>query len=310
MSRVDIFSDPMSSVLNLVRMRGELLCASEMSTPWGLRFDKKNAHFHVVEAGSACLKVKGVREPIGLNGGDLVIIPFGADHTLSDKPDRRCVPVVEAVARSRRSSDGFTHFGGGGVRSRLLCGQFTFEGVLAQQLMSVLPPLIHVQNRGGPQFDRLRLSTQFFSDEARNPGPGSAIVTSRLMDLLFIEALRQWGAVRPGNLSWMNGLNDPPVGRALAAIHGDPARDWSVRKLAQISAMSRSTFSARFTKRVGKPPLRYLCDWRLNMASELLQVGNIGVAEVARRVGYDSEAAFTRAFKKRFGRTPTAFRQA
>ncbi len=130
-----------------------------------------------------------------------------------------------------------------------------------------------------------------------------------LLEVLFIQALRHWGSRTPGNLGWLSGLVDPPVGKALSAIHDEPARDWTVESLAELSSMSRSAFAARFAAMVGQPPLQYLTHWRLNLAADQLRARTARVSEIASRVGYGSEAALTRAFKAQFGTTPAAFRR-
>lgn len=309
MPLLQINDDAMSSVLDLVRMRGEMVCLADLSAPWGLRFDKPIAHFHIVERGAAWLRVNGTTTDIRLATGDLVIVPLGAGHTISDRQGGRAILISEAIKKGGGDGSHVLRFGGGGTTANLVCGQFRFEGVLARQLLDVLPPSIHVARREGDTSAWIAITSRFLIDETRNPRPGSAIMIARLIDLLFVQALRDWGAARPANLSWMSGLSDPQVGRALSAIHAEPGRNWSVAELASASGMSRSTFAERFSKLVGKPPLRYLAEWRISVAADLLQASTETVTEIARRVGYESEAAFTRAFKARFGSPPSAYRK-
>ena len=132
---------------------------------------------------------------------------------------------------------------------------------------------------------------------------------ARLLDLLFVQALREWGAKSPNNLGWLSGLNDARIGKALSAIHEEPSRPWTVERLAKVAGSSRSAFAARFTEVVGQTPLKYLATWRLHLAAEHLRVGTVRIGEITALVGYGSEAALTRAFKAQFNTTPAAFRR-
>jgi AraC-like DNA-binding protein len=217
-------------------------------------------------------------------------------------------PIEAALAASPR--DGATYrIGGDGESTHVVCGQFSFSGVLAPRLLIMLPALIHIPGRQGRPLEWLRLTSHFLVDEARDPRPGSAIMISRLLDLLFIQAIRQWGAASPNNLGWLSGLADPSIGRALSAIHESPARPWTVEALAQVAGLSRSAFAVRFSQIVGQTPLKYLANWRLDLAADQLRAGNVRTGELAAAVSYGSEAALTRAFKARFDATPAAFRR-
>jgi AraC-like DNA-binding protein len=191
----------------------------------------------------------------------------------------------------------------------MVCGRFSFSGVLAPKLLKSLPRLIHIPGRHGRPLEWLRLTSQFLVEETRNPGAGSAIMIARLLELLFIQAVRQWGAASPRHLGWLSGLGDPPVGRALSAIHEDPARRWTVEALADVAGLSRSAFAGRFADVVGQTPLKYLAAWRLDLAADQLKSGVSKIADIAPAVGYGSEAALARAFKTQFGVTPAAFRR-
>jgi AraC-like DNA-binding protein len=155
----------------------------------------------------------------------------------------------------------------------------------------------------------LRLTAHFLVEVTRYPKPGSAIMITRLLDLLFVQAIREWGAKSPSRLGWLSGLSDPQIGRALSAIHQDPARAWTVEALADLVGLSRSAFAARFTDVVGKTPLKYVAQWRLDLAADHLRAGTERIGDIANLVGYGSEPALTRAFKAQFGTTPAAFRR-
>ena len=310
MAAIKGIADAMSDVLSLVRMRSELVCANEYTAPFSLSFRTPVTHFHIVERGSAFLLVGG-ESAVPVESGDLVILPLGAGHILSSDPTLAPVPIERALKQSAvRSGAVFRIGSGGGAQTHMVCGQFTFAGVLAPRLLAVLPALIHVKARDGRPLEWLRLTSNFLIEETRGAKPGSAIMMARLLEVLFIQAVREWGARSPGNPGWLTGLMDPHVGKALAAIHEEPARDWTVESLAALSGLSRSAFAARFPTVVGQPPLQYLTTWRLNLAADQLRAGTAGVGEIAAKVGYGSQAALTRAFKAQFGTTPAAFRRA
>jgi AraC-like DNA-binding protein len=300
--------DAMSDVLSLVRMRGEFVCANEYSAPWSLGFRKPVAHFHVVQRGSAWITLDGA-QPTRIETGDLALLPLGAGHVLSSDPALPSVPIERAIAVHATREGSVYRMGGGGEQTHVVCGQFSFSGVLAPKLLTVLPPLIHIPAEAGRPLEWLQLTTHFLVEETRHPRPGSAIMISRLMDLLFIQTIRAWGANRPSRLGWLSGLSDPQIGRALSAIHDEPARNWTVEALAEMAGLSRSAFATRFTDVVGKTPLKYIASWRLDLAADRLRAGGGRIGEIASLVGYGSEAALTRAFKVQFGTTPAAFRR-
>jgi AraC-like DNA-binding protein len=308
MTAIGVRPDAMSDGLALVRMQGDYVCAAECAAPWSLAFGAPGAHFHIIESGSAWLTLEGA-PALRLEAGDLAIAPLGAGHGLASDPAIPAIPIRAAIANLGPSEAPVYRLGGEGEETHLVCGRFTFAGVLAPRLLAVLPPLIHIKGRDGKPLEWLRLTSHFLIEETRHPSPGSAIMIARLLDLLFIQALRQWGAASPRNLGWLSGLRDAAVGRALSAIHETPAAAWTVAALADIAGLSRSAFASRFLNIVGQPPLKYLAAWRLDLAADHLRGGSAKIGQIAAAVGYGSEAALTRAFKTRFGVTPGAFRQ-
>jgi AraC-like DNA-binding protein len=300
--------DAVSDVLALVRMRGEFVCANECTAPWSLSFRGPAGHFHIVERGSAWIGRDG-GEPLHIETGDLVMLPLGSGHVLSNDPAVPPVPVETAVEEAARRGSVYRLGGGGEEETHLVCGRFSFAGVLAPKLLKVLPPLIRLRGETGRPLDWLKLTTDYLIDEIRHPRPGSASMVSHLLDLLFIQALREWAARSAKALGWLSGLGDPQIGLALSAMHHAPSRDWTVGDLAKLAGMSRSAFAARFTDVVGVTPLKYLAIWRLDLAADHLRAGDIGIAEIAALVGYGSESSLTRAFKAQFKTTPAAFRR-
>lgn len=300
--------DVLSNVLSLVRLRGELFCANENSAPWSLAFRDQVPRFHIIDRGTVWLRPDG-EKPIRLDGGDIVILPLGRGHVLSSSPELAPVAVEDALATTPVAPGDIFRFGGGGDTASLVCGQFAFDGVLGPKLIGVLPPLIHVRPDPCGPVDWIRLIGTFLTQEAYNLQPGSAIMVARLFELLFIRTIREWGATNPGNLGWLSGLSDPQVGHALSAIHDNPARNWTVQTLAEVAGLSRSVPANRFQRVVGQSPLRYVAEWRLNIAADHLRSGSMKISAIAAAVGYGSEAALSRAFKQKFGISPAAFRR-
>ncbi len=302
-------ADVLSKVLVQLRLRAEVVCRSAFSSPWGLAFPPGAAHFHVVERGACYIEVAGQR-PLPLGRGDLVFVPRGVGHRLTDVPNRRAVAYESVVGPRYENARTLIRWGGGGAVTKVICGVFRFGVAGARTVLAVLPPLLHVQSSAARSSLPAKLLPLLIA-EASSTAPGSDLTTSRLLDILFVHALQRWLSSAPrGSVGWVGALRDPRVGRAIAAIHGAPERSWTVGELATIGGMSRSPFAARFAELVGEPPLKYVARWRMDVAAQLLQSGEGSVREVAEQVGYTAEAAFSRAFKRAFGVPPSAYRRA
>jgi AraC-like DNA-binding protein len=304
-------SDVLTTVMDAVRLRSRVFCRSELKAPWGMALKRSDyAHFHVIERGGAWLRIEG-EEPVALAGGDLVVVPHGTGHTLADSLGTTARPLSEMAGR--RASEGgcvVMRGGGEGAETRLVCGSFRFERREAHPLVELLPPLIHLRPAETPAAEWLEATLRFLAWETREARPGTETIVSRLTDVLFVQVLRAWIESLPeGRGGWMGALRDRQVGAALALVHRAPERDWTNASMAEAVGMSRSRFAARFTALVGEPPLAYVSRWRLETAAGLLQDGALSLAEVAARVGYESEAAFSKAFRRRFGTPPGAYRR-
>lgn len=303
--------DVLTSVMDALRLRSRVFCRSELKAPWGMALPRSEyAHFHVVERGGAWLKVDSQR-PVALAGGDLVVVPRGSGHTLTDSPATRTRPLAEMIGHRRTEGGCAVMRGGGaGAETLLVCGSFRFERPRAHPLVELLPPVLHLRPADSPAAEWLQATLRLLARETRDGRPGSEAIVSRLTDVIFVQALRAWLETIPeGRGGWLGALRDPAVGRALACIHARPDQEWTNASLAAAVGMSRSRFAARFAALVGEPPLAYLTRWRLETAAGLLEDGTLGQAEVAARVGYGSEAAFSRAFRRRFGQPPGAWRR-
>jgi AraC-like DNA-binding protein len=244
---------------------------------------------------------------VRLEAGDLAFLPFGAGHVLTSDPALPSVPA-ELALDDAGLGEPVHGVGDAGEQSHLVHAQLSFEGVLAPKLRALLPPFIHIRAGDGCPREWLRAMSQLLAEEARNAGPGSSIMIARILDVLFVQALREWSG-RRDNLGWLIALPDLQIGKALSAIHADPACEWTVGSLASLAGLSRSAFASRFSAVVGQPPLQYLTTWRLNLAADHLRAGTARLAQIASAVGYGSEAALHRAFKGKFGITPGAFRR-
>ncbi|WP_232834399.1 AraC family transcriptional regulator [Rhodoferax ferrireducens] len=297
-------TDVLSEVLTLIRLRGELVYTAELGAPWGIRYAPGPAHFHFVEQGTLWVLAAGT-EPMCLDAGDLVLLPHGNGHVIADDPGTSPTNIDWLTTQHFNRDDLSFRFGGVGMQTKLVGGFFSFEGSPLPAIMSALPTVIHIPRVPGGAQPWLAAISHFLVEEAHQPYPGSSLMISRLIDLLVIRALRSWAAGHAQRGGWLGGLGEQRIGRALSAIHGDPFRRWTVQALADIALMSRSIFAERFVSTVGEPPLHYVTRWRMTIAADLIRSGGLKVTEAAQRVGYASDAAFSRAFKAHFGHAPS-----
>jgi AraC-like DNA-binding protein len=269
------------------------------------------AHFHYFESGGGWLHLEGQPEAIAVSSGELLVLPRGRGHSLSDTPGRPAVPLRYLLAGSQ--ADGrcsLLRHGGGGPETRIICGSFSFAVPDGLPLLALLPELLRLRGDGASR-GWLEPTLRMLADEARRRRAGGTIVTSRLTDVLFVQVVRAWLEAQPAPAgNWLAALRDPRIGAALARIHGRPEHPWSVAELAAEVGMSRSPFAYRFAALAGEPPLAYLARWRAQVAARLLRETSLALGAVAARVGYESEAAFSRAFRRAMGVAPGAYRRA
>jgi AraC-like DNA-binding protein len=301
--------DALTDVLDMLEPKGRVFCCSEVSAPWAMSIPGDGyVRFHVIERGGAWLIFEGAKHMTPLASGDLVIVPHGKGHILADSPKTKPVPIVRLI-KGRTDSNLLLRHGGGGAQTLMTCCTFQFVNGNYNPFLAVLPPVIHIRSGREQLHEWLEPTLKMLAYEARHPRPGSETLIARLIDIILVQAVRLWVEEQPQSKGgWLGALRDPKIGVALGLIHREPQRDWSVSSLAHEVAMSRSIFAAKFTSLVGAPPLTYLTRWRLWQASRLLADGNLSVVETALRVGYESEAAFSRAFKRHFGHPPLDYR--
>ncbi|HVV59127.1 MAG TPA: AraC family transcriptional regulator [Gaiellaceae bacterium] len=303
--------DPLADLLDLSRVRGALVANVRGRAPWGLALPASpGASFHAVTSGTAWARVDGMA-PVQLMPGDLLLFPNGSEHRLSSAPDVSCRPFDRALKEESMTPAGDLELGENGAATAFVCAAYEYDLELAEPLISLLPPVLHVP--ADPVAAReITVLVELLAVEAGTRSPGGRAAAARLLDLLLIAAIRHWTRVQPddGTPSWLMALRDPPVARVLALLHARPAESWTLELLAREVHLSRATLARRFTSAVGESPLSYLARWRMHLAAQRLKDTSDAVATIARDVGYTSEYAFSRAFSRHRGQPPGRYRRA
>lgn len=305
--RDELFAD----LLGSVRLHSSVYFRPQFRAPWGVGIDRSATVFHILIRGRCRLEVDGVAEPITLSRGDFVVLPRGHAHVLRDSPTS---PVVDLFKFAReKDADWRRSFraGGRGAVTEFACGAMVFLNDAIDPLLAILPPVIHVRARGRRLPRWLEATVAHVTDEVESRRPGADIILTRLADILFIHAVRAHfeGNVDRATSGWLAALRDRQIGRALALLHAQPHKPWTVSSLADHVAMSRSVFAAKFVRLVGEPPLRYLARLRLNAAAARLHSTDDKLSAIARAAGYRSLAAFTKAFSRHLGVSPGQYRR-
>ena len=304
-------SDPLGEALHFLRMNGAFYCRSELTAPWGLSLPPMPGYiwFHVVTSGRFLLE-GGPEDASWLHPGDLALVPHGEGHVLRSEPGAPAPGILDLERELVSDRYEILRHGDGGAPTSLICGAVRFDQPAAQNLVNLLPSTIHIQASSSPRLDRMQSTLTLMAAEAAELRPGGEAVITRLADILVIQAIRAWMESDPAaQTGWLGALQDPQIGQAISLIHRDPARDWTVASLAAELAMSRSAFAARFSELVGEPVMRYVARWRMQVAMEALKAEGATVGQLADRLGYRSEAAFSRAFKRVIGTSPGAVRR-
>lgn len=297
--------DPLAEALQPLQMTGAFYCRSDLSGPWGMTLPPLPGYawFHVITEGSGELEVEGGTST--LRRGDLALVPHGTGHVLRSAPGVEAPPILDLPRERVSDRYELLRHGGGGERARMICGAVRFEHPTARSLVELLPGIVHIDGATSPDSAPMQATLGLIAAETIEPRPGGEAVVTRLADILVIQTIRTWIETDPGaQTGWLGALRDPRIGRALTLVHADPAREWTVASLAREVAMSRSAFAARFTELVGAPALRYLTELRMRLAQSRLEADGSTVAAVAAELGYNSEAAFSRAFKRITGLPP------
>ncbi len=300
--------DPLADVLDLSRVRGALLGNVRASAPWGLDLPRSGgASFHAITSGTAWLRVDG-REPLQLMPGDLLLLPTGVRHRLSSTLDARCRKFDRAMKEREMTPEGDLVLGGLGATTTFVCAGYDYDHDVAQPLLSLLPPVLHVP--ADPVTGaKVAAVVALLAGELGTRDAGARSAVARLIDLLLIHAVRAGSALAGDRPSWLHALNDPVIAQALAVLHERPAEPWTIERLAAEVHLSRATLARRFAERVGEPPLTYLTRWRMDVAARRLRDTTEPVETIARSVGYTSEYAFNRAFSRHRGQPPGRLRR-
>ena len=314
--------DALSDVLRIVRLTGAVFLDAEFTAPWcvgepagvevcieQLPDAQHIVIYHLLMEGIVEVALPG-SAPMSARAGDLVIIPSGEAHALGSDLSRPRADGARLVVQRGPDDVPQVRYGGGGEVTRMVCGYLACDSSLFDTVLAALPRVMIVSMREGPGAQWLTSSIRFSIAESAAQRAGAGTVLAKLSELMFVEAIRRYIEGLPADQTgWLAGLRDRFVGKTLALIHSKPAHSWTVEELAGTVGLSRSALAERFTGLVGQPPMQYLTRWRLQLAANLLRSGSRNVASVAADVGYDSEAAFNRAFKREIGMTPAAWRR-
>lgn len=314
--------DVLSDLLRAVRLTGAVYFDIRARAPWVAESPaaervggrvmpefEQVIFFHIVLDGHCWAALPdGPSEAVRLGPGDAIVVPGGDRHVMSSDPGMRAEPAMDIYRHRSSLPYVFNDLGGGGAPTRYACGFLGYDRPF-NPVLETLPRLMHVvAARPGAELlvDLARAALR----ESENPQPGAETLLGKLGELVFVQAIRQHVATLPADATgWFAGLRDRQIGQALALMHGEPAARWSIATLSDRVGLSRSTFAERFATLVGVAPMHYLADWRLQLAAHAIDARGLSIAQAAAAVGYDSEAAFNRAFKRRVGLPPGAWRR-
>ena len=313
--------DALSQTLRVVRLVGAIFLHGRFTAPWCYQSPQADAAapyleptaervviFHLVTEGECWVEL-GDLPPVRLAAGDAVVFPQGDAHRMGSRPGLQPASgarLNEVLVRRPR----LLAYGGGGATTKLVCGYLACDARLARLLLAGLPQVVRVNVRGSNAGVWLEASLRYALSEARSPRPGGAGVLAKLAEVLFIEVLRlHMNEQGEGRTGWLAGVGDRVVGAALNSIHQRPAHAWTLEDLARTSGTSRSVLAERFQQLVGSSPMQYLTQWRMLLATNLLCRSNAPLARIAEDIGYQTDTAFSRAFRREFGMPPATWRR-
>ncbi|HXU42224.1 MAG TPA: AraC family transcriptional regulator [Burkholderiales bacterium] len=316
--------DALSDVLKSVRLEGAVYLNAEFTAPWCIRGEcglpsvraqlagaEHVAFFHFLTQGACKVRLVDGGEAQHAKAGDLILFPQEGKHLMGSDLQLAPMEADAAAAEGSGFQGSIFHmrYGGGGAVTRFTCGYLACSRAVFRPLFEALPRMLCIPMGDGVLLLRELLKAGVHESAAGQPGAGSML--AKLAELLFVEAMRRYmDTLPPQGKGWLAGVRDAHVGRALALLHADPSRAWTVERLAREAALSRSALGERFTALMGESPMQYLTRWRLALAARALRSGSEAIARVAEHSGYESEAAFNRAFKREFGVPPAAWRKA
>ena len=316
--------DALSDVLRVAHLTGGVFLHADFFAPWCMAARVAPEHcmpalglashlilYHYVVEGDFRIRVEGEDgDDLIIRAGEVVLLPRNDLHLMGS--DLSLPPVAGSdVIRLPKDGGLFSiNHGGAGARTRMICGFLGCASAEGNPVISTLPPLLKLSVEHGGPAEWIRSTFQYAAEEVSAGRPGSETVLAKLSELLFVEAVRRYAEALPdGQTGWLAGLREPYVARALALLHRDITRRWTVADLGREVGLSRSALADRFIRLIGVPPMHYLANWRMQVATQKLRGTNASLAQIAEIVGYDSEAAFSRAFKKAFGAAPATWRR-
>jgi AraC-like DNA-binding protein len=316
--------DALSDVLRVAHLTGGVFLHAEFSAPWCIAARVGPEHcapllgpashliiYHYVVEGHLCIRVDGDDgEDLVIGTGEVVLLPRNDLHLMGS--DLSLPPVAGGDIIQPPKDGGLysIHHGGTGARTRMICGFLGCASAEGNPVIATLPRILKLNVEQGGAAEWIRTTFQYAAEEVATGRPGSETVLAKLSELLFVESVRRYAEGLPdGQTGWLAGLREPYVARALALLHRDIARRWTVDDLGREIGLSRSALADRFIRLIGMPPMHYLANWRMQVATQRLRNTSASIAQVAEIVGYDSEAAFSRAFKKAFGAAPATWRR-
>jgi AraC-like DNA-binding protein len=303
--------DAVAELLAVVKVHSSVYCLSDLGAPWGFRVDgAATAKFHLVLEGSCWLRVDGL-DPVRLGTGELVILPRGERHAMSDELGSPVTGLDRIIANHPLDANAGLRYGGDGARTRLLCGGFALSDPMPGPLLSLLPPILTIDQRAASISAWIDPVFALVRDEASSAAPGAQAIFAKLADVLLSEALRAYlaGAGQAGLLQPLP-QRDPQIEQATALVRDQPARQWTLQALAREVGMSRTLLVTRFHAGVGESPMRYLAKVRLGQAAGHLAASDLSLEAIAKRTGYATSASLSKAFKREFGMSPGAYRRA
>lgn len=307
--------DALSDILSRMKLAGTLYFRTSFTSPWSIRVPayEQVSRFHFAHRGRCFVRVNPDQPPVMLEQGDLLIITRGAAHTLFCDPSNEgdAVLLDTVVEESGFTGHGALVYGEPGTHheTQLLCGHFAFDENASHPLIESLPEYIHIRRYGEVAGAWLESTISIVGAEANNKQMGSNLIALKMSEIIFAQALRTYlndeGADRPV----MAGFSDPNISRTLTAVHENPSHSWTLKELAHLAGMSRTAFIARFTQKMRSTPMGYITLWRMQLAKEALAESDLAIIELAKSVGYQSEAAFGRVFKRHFNVAPATYRR-
>ncbi len=299
--------DILSQVLRSIRLRGSIFFYSKLSAPWGMTLTT-TAHprFHIVLEGSCWLQADDMPKPIQMHAGDFVLLTHGSAHWIADNPDSDRIASETAAAAYEK---GEPLFSGNKISTRLLCGRFHFDTRSQHPLITTLPANIRMTHVGTTERHWLYQTALLLDDELQQRRPGVDVLIDRICETLFVQILRSDNSLQNKPSGFLSALHDPVISCALQCIHDQLSYDWTVEDLAAQCHLSRSAFASRFQQKIGLAPIAYLTLWRMENALCLLRDTPLSLAQIADHLGYSSDMALSKAFKRFYGETPGAVRK-